>query len=253
MLGFLGSRNKKKKIDLGGTGIDPNAVTIKPYKSKAILKAASKKKRPNDKQTEKQKAQKSRKLSENKVVSVNTTFTLNPPTGSIGIFTTTYNVTIQMKGDVRVISQEKKKVKAKEPEGDLSAKYKYHINKLLLEHIDLTKDGINDTKLGKKHKQIKLLKKIQKAKKPNINADIVKWLTDLDVKVTLTGTKESKTATGEVVTKYYSKMKNLTDLPGVNDYITSKKMKKLRDDFKIQDDMSAEEYLGETLFLGLKF
>ena len=242
MLGFIkGNKPKKNKNPMAGTGIDPNKVTIKTYKpKKTTLKAASKKKRPNDKQTEKKTTKKSRNLSENKVVTVNTTFTLNPPEGSIGILPTTYDVTIQMKGHARVISQEKKTVVAKEPKGDLSTKYKYHINKLLLEHIDLTKNGIDDTILvanemnlskEKKEAAIKLLKNIKKATKPKINADIVKWLKGLKVKVTLTGTKK----VGDNTPTTLMLGKSLTEKP------------------RLQDDMSAEEYLGETLFLGLKF
>lgn len=210
------SKNKSNKNNNPMVGTGPT------------LTAASKKKRPPKKLTEKKKAQESRELNDNKDITVETTFTLNPPIG----LPTEYNVTIQMKGHARVISQNKQTVKATEPKGDLSAKYKYHINKLLLEHIDLTKKGIKDTILAKKGEEKQLLEKIKKATKPKINADIETWLEKLGVKVTfIKGTKKV----------------------GDNNPTTFKKGKRLTTKPRLQDDMSAEEYLGETLFLGLKF
>lgn len=231
MLGFTNKSNKNNN-PMVGTGVDPEAVTTTTYKSKATLRAASKKKRRPKKLTEKKKAQESRELNDNKDITVETKFTLNPPKGTFGILPTEYNVTIQMKGHARVISQNKQTVKATEPKGDLSAKYKYHINKLLLEHIDLTKKGIKDTILAKKGEEKQLLEKIKKATKPKINADIETWLEKLGVKVTfIKGTKKV----------------------GDNNPTTFKKGKRLTTKPRLQDDMSAEEYLGETLFLGLKF
>lgn len=230
MLGF--TQRKKTKKPMAGTGIPPNNVTIKPYKRSATLRAASKKKRPKDKQTEKQKAKQSRELNDNKNITVETTFTLNPPKGSIGILRTTYDVKIEMKGHARVISQEKKTVEEKEPKGDLSTKYKYHINKLLLEHIELTKDGIDDTILGKKGKQIELLQKIKKATKPKIDDDIETWLKNLGVKVFFI--KGTKTV-------------------GNNNPIVFQQGNTLTTKPRLQDELSAEQILGESLFLGLKF
>lgn len=248
MLGFTKGKNELKpftsrKPTFNEALARPNEKKISKNKSNKnnnpmvgtgpTLTAASKKKRPPKKLTEKQITQKSRKLNDNKDITVETTFTLNPDKDSIKIVKpTTYNVKIRMKGHARVISQKPQTVEETEPEGDSYAKYEYHINKLLLEHIDLTKEGINDTLLTKKGKQIKLLKKIQQATKPKINADIETWLKNLGVKVTfIKGTKKV----------------------GDNNPTTFKKGKRLTTKPRLQDDMSAEEYLGETLFLGLKF
>lgn len=153
----------------------------------------------------------------------------------------TYQINLTLKGDHRIITPQIRNVlvddtllineKGKKVK-EAGIIYRLSIHRALLQHIDLVKEGKTTNAKYKK-----LLAKIKKAKIPKIDGDIVTFLQDLGVNVTAEVTKIN----------FQDKKRKFN----VKDKITLIPTENMRR--HLQDDMSAEEYLGETLFLGLKF
>lgn len=156
----------------------------------------------------------------------------------------TYQFNLILKGDHRIITPQISKVlvddtllikeKGKKVK-EAGTIYRLSIHRALLQHIDLVKEGTTTNT-----KYSKLLAKIKKAEIPKIDGDVVTFLKNLGVDVTAEVTKIN----------FQGKKRSFKVKDKMITLIPKEKMNGKR---RLQDDMSAEEYLGETLFLGLKF